>query len=204
MIFSVCVYTAHFVWRIMESSRAAYFFHESPLRDEAEGGTANDVYVSAALEYRVSRLKSVVCRCTMRTPVNFVRAQARRGYCIRMTVSACFAVWYRDLKVPPDSRTRAHTPARKSSGGQKGQQPGSVFPRLLLSCDMLLVRYDSGVGDPRDPLVLSLTMLRDSLCSCAFSPASLRSWRSPRSEKEGVSFKRARIIARTVPIPRAS
>lgn len=64
------------------------------------------------------------------------RERASGGY---GTVSACFAVWDQDPKVRLD-RDR-----HKNSGGQKGQQRSLVFPGPLLSCDMLLVRYDSGV-----------------------------------------------------------
>ena len=84
-------------------------------------------------EYRVSRAQGSGVRTHART-LSFVRGP--RGY---GTVSACFAVWDQDPKVRLD-RDR-----HKNSGGQKGQQRSLVFPGPLLSCDMLLVRYDSGV-----------------------------------------------------------
>lgn len=57
------------------------------------------------------------------------------------------------------------TPAQKAAG-VRGVSSGTLCsPGLLLSCDMLLIHYDSGVSDPGFSLVLSLAMLR--LCSRA-------------------------------------
>ncbi|KAI4496442.1 hypothetical protein M0804_000252 [Polistes exclamans] len=57
-------------------------------------------------------------------------------------VSACFAVWDQDPKL------RLDVHRHKNSRGQGGQQRGPVFLRGPLSCDMLLVRYDSAYGIP--------------------------------------------------------
>lgn len=99
-------------------------------------------------EYRVSRPRfkrtgvysaspCTKTRARRRARLSFVRGP--RGY---DTVSACFAVWDQDPKVRLDRHRH------KNSGGQRGQQRGPVFPGPPLSCDMLLVRYDSGVSIP--------------------------------------------------------
>lgn len=97
-------------------------------------------------EYRVSRpwfsarrSSHAHARIHARTRAWWSFVRGPQGY---RTVSACFAVWDQDPKVRLDRHRH------KNSGGQRGQQRGPVFPGPLLSCDMLLVRYDSGVSIP--------------------------------------------------------
>lgn len=108
-------------------------------------------------EYRVSRagVRRIYTCARAHVWLSFVRGP--RGYGI---VSACFAVWDQDPKVRLD-RDR-----HKNSGGQRGQQRSLVFPGPLLSCDMLLVRYDSGVRYTS----FLFCQWQCSRCLCALAP----------------------------------
>jgi len=106
-----------------------------------------------------------------------------------------------DIGGPKVRPALERAPAQKAAGVSGVSSRALCFLRLFLSCDMLLVRYDSGVADPPGPPVLSLTMPRDAFVAAPSLGllAARRFIVSRRREREGASFKGATIIARTVP-----
>ena len=105
--------------------------------EKGKNGTVNIVFHVRGFQAHGVLRAQTHAHTRARAFESFVREP--RGY---GTVSACFAVWDQDPKVRLDRHRH------KNSGGQRGQQRGPVFPGPPLSCDMLLVRYDSGVSIP--------------------------------------------------------
>lgn len=99
-------------------------------------------------EYRVSRLKSGVAVTTRGRAGVFRESEPSRDIYIPHRVGMFRGLGPMDPKGPTSDSRLDEQAGTKTAGVRRGQHRGSLCsPGLLLSCDMLLVRYDSGVGD---------------------------------------------------------